>query len=78
VVKSIVDRNNIPPYALAIPLNYASGDLDDLSELYEYTKAARLLVRETMNTLGFTMAAPDETTPDRQSAPDSEPRTRGD
>lgn len=53
VVRNIVDRDNVPGYALVIPMNYARGDRGDLGELYEYTRRVRSLVRETMARLGF-------------------------
>lgn len=53
IVGNILNRDNVPGYALVIPMPYSSGDRGDLDELYEYTRRVRGLVSETMALLGF-------------------------
>ncbi|MGC9015035.1 MAG: hypothetical protein ACP5KW_11725, partial [Thermoproteota archaeon] len=49
VVDKIIEKSEVPPYGLAIPMNYTEGDLEDIEELGKTTSEFREILRVAMN-----------------------------
>lgn len=49
VVENIVEKNNMPGYALTTPMPYNKDDADDLSELNNYVKSFRNILNNAIN-----------------------------
>jgi len=45
IVNKVVEKADVPPWALAIPMNYTENDLDDINELRKRVSQFRRLLR---------------------------------
>jgi hypothetical protein len=48
VVDQIVDKSDVPPWALIVPVSFAENDMDELGELGKYLAQLRNLLKVTM------------------------------
>lgn len=48
VVENIVEKDNVPGYALTIPMTYSTKDISDLGELKSYVASFRRILNKTL------------------------------
>lgn len=48
VVGNIIEKDNVPGYALVIPIPYSKGDISDLKELNDYVVSSRNILSKTL------------------------------
>ncbi len=48
IVENVIQRSNIPPYALALPMPYDKKDLEDLNELGKRIQKTREIIKQTI------------------------------